>query len=343
MRGLIYMFVLFLLLGKATAQDIHFSQIHASPNQLNPALTGLFNSEFRVIANYKNQWKSATANYNTYFASFDGKVLYLPNRNFLSAGIKAYSDQAGDLNYSKKAGSLSLSAVKSLHRYLENYLCFGAEGGFINQSVDYTRLHVFDMENDPAFQTMTSDYAFDFSAGVNWFLKTRKFLVYAGTALHHINEPAVGFSEYGGREKLYRKVVMNAGGEFKASAKLMLLPSLIYFDQGPHSEWTMGSYVRHKLNSIDENNRRFLYYGLWFRWYHSFEYNSGYDALIASVRLDNNNFTYAISYDLTVSSLTRAARFTGGPELSIIYMIDERVAGQLQQRNKHKKISCPDF
>ena len=39
------------------SQDFHLSLYDAAPMFLNPALTGVVDSKFRVHAQYKNQWK----------------------------------------------------------------------------------------------------------------------------------------------------------------------------------------------------------------------------------------------------------------------------------------------
>ena len=42
------------------AQDVHFSHIHASPTIMNPAMTGLFDGDLRLILNYRSQWNNFT-------------------------------------------------------------------------------------------------------------------------------------------------------------------------------------------------------------------------------------------------------------------------------------------
>lgn len=330
------------VLKSAVSQDIHFSQIHASPNQINPALTGLFNGGLRFIGNYKNQWKSVTADYNTYFASLDGKILYSNNHDFVSAGIKAYSDNAGDLNFSKKEASAALAVTKSINQTFENYITIGTELGWMSQSADLSKAHGLDNEFDPSIVAANSQNALDFSAGINWHFKVNKMLFYAGTALYHINRPTLGSSDANTQERLYRKVVVNAGGEIKASSRITVMPSLIYYYQGPYREITSGTYIRHKLNTSEFGGRRFFYYGAWLRWYHSLEFNSGYDAVIAAVRLDNGSFSYSVSYDVTVSSLTNTGKFTGSPEFSIIYIMDEKVGLNIHGP-KRVNTNCPEF
>ncbi len=44
--------------GQSNAQDPRFSQFFSAPQLLNPALTGVFDGEYRVNINYRNQWNS---------------------------------------------------------------------------------------------------------------------------------------------------------------------------------------------------------------------------------------------------------------------------------------------
>src|SRR3546814_4214408 len=75
MKTYIRTFLMTALLGGvahgAFAQDPHLSQYYSSPLFLNPALTGMFNGEFRISGNQKTQWGSITNPYSTSVASFD--------------------------------------------------------------------------------------------------------------------------------------------------------------------------------------------------------------------------------------------------------------------------------
>ena len=44
-----------LFVTKISAQDIHASHIHAAPLLYNPAMTGIYNADVRLIANYRSQ------------------------------------------------------------------------------------------------------------------------------------------------------------------------------------------------------------------------------------------------------------------------------------------------
>src|SRR3546814_18997064 len=68
MKTYIRTFLMTALLGGvahgAFAQDPHLSQYYSSPLFLNPALTGMFNGEFRLSGNQKTQWGRITNPYS---------------------------------------------------------------------------------------------------------------------------------------------------------------------------------------------------------------------------------------------------------------------------------------
>ncbi len=47
-------------------QDIHYSQFHNAPFNINPALTGVSRGDIRVMGNFRTQWQSVPLDYLTY-------------------------------------------------------------------------------------------------------------------------------------------------------------------------------------------------------------------------------------------------------------------------------------
>ena len=81
------------------AQDLHHSQFYTSPLNLNPALTGVFNGDYRIAVNYRAQWFiNELVQYQTVATNADMKIL--PRRDnakgFWSIGFLFNHDQAGD-------------------------------------------------------------------------------------------------------------------------------------------------------------------------------------------------------------------------------------------------------
>ncbi len=60
--------------SKMYSQDPHFTQFYSAPMSVNPAYTGVFSGQARVITNFRNQWSNLGAPYTTTSLSVDVKV-----------------------------------------------------------------------------------------------------------------------------------------------------------------------------------------------------------------------------------------------------------------------------
>ena len=109
------------------AQDLHYSQFYHNPQNINPALTGVFAGDKRIIANYRSQWSSVPVDYLTFSGAYDMK-LYHPRlkNNLLGVGINTFEET--ELNQT----SITISE-------------FGPVGGYIigtYESASYSGLFV---------------------------------------------------------------------------------------------------------------------------------------------------------------------------------------------------------
>ena len=95
---ILFTLMCFLLMNVVAAQDPHFSQFYASPMTLNPALTGKIDGNFRLAANYRNQWPTINNAFTTATASFDMPILAgrLPEFDTWGIGIIGLTDQSGN-------------------------------------------------------------------------------------------------------------------------------------------------------------------------------------------------------------------------------------------------------
>ncbi len=344
-----FLLLTFLWLGNLSAQDIHFAHIHASPLVLNPAMTGLINNgNVRLIANARTQWHSVTNGYKTVAGSIDGKVFDLTGRNYIGGGLQLIGDRAGDLGFSKNAIEFSVSGLKALDRKGHHYVTVGLRGANHFYSVDYSKMVGFD--NEPLVDAGAPDRFsfFDVSAGVAWYYHYNRFnTVYLGGAVFHLGEPNTSFfnrtdsdlanAEAYGYEKLYRKVVVHGGGNFKLSGIVTVLPSFIFMDQGPHREINMGSFVKFLKDRNTRHSETAFYLGGWFR-YHLDKGIAGTDAVIAAVRADIRNTYITFSFDFNLSTLSVASYGAGGPELSVIQILTVP-----KDRRKSERVKCPAF
>lgn len=304
---------------KGYGQDIHFSQFNAAPLQLNPALTGVNGCDYRFAANYRSQW-AGLGKFNTVAASYDMAVLKRNDKsNYAGFGLAMFNDRAGDLSLSTTKVELNMSYTILLNDKGSQLLTAGLVGGFGHRSIDYSRLTTDSQFGDQGFdpnlstnETLTSDsriYA-DVGAGFLWSFTPRKFTnFYAGLAVTHINQPNLSFLD-NRNEKLYTKVTFHGGAHFKLSGKLFLLPSFMILNQGPHSQYNLGTMIKMKRSLVPSDKLAF-YVGGWYR---------VKDAAVLAARLDIGGFNVGVSYDLNISKLTRATNLNGGPEISMTYV-----------------------
>ena len=88
--------VLFIMMSQQVfAQDMQFSQFYASPMNLNPAMTGVFEGDFRAVVNYREQYNSILDihPFRTISAGFE-KRFRIVNSDYLSVGVTAMQDQS---------------------------------------------------------------------------------------------------------------------------------------------------------------------------------------------------------------------------------------------------------
>lgn len=333
------------------AQDIHFSQFYMSPLNLNPAMTGLINGSQRVIVNYRNQWAPAigSASYNTYSASYDRR-LPTGQEDYFGVGATLWSDVAGDTKFGSSQAKLSFSFSKKIggSKKKAHFISAGVEGGFTQRRVrtgDLRWLTQVDLATAEFCSTCGTPDAIpnnnfffgDLSAGLMWFSTLGdRTNVYAGAAMHHINEPNVSF--FDGVDNLYNRKTFHAGGEYPLNHKISLKPNIIYMMQGPHSELNAGASMRFKAKSSGTVARngggKFFEIGTWYRLGSKADGGINSDAIILAARFDVDQYGIGLSYDYNISGLSQAAPGNGSFELSLVYLFGD---------NNNRGVFCPVF
>ncbi len=325
------------------AQDVHFSHIHASPTLLNPSMTGLFNGDLRFIANTRSQWQSVTKGYNTAAGAADMKLFTFVNGDVLGGGLQVYTDKAGDVDFKTNLVGGAVSYMKSLNgRRGGNYVAFGVQASRVTNGIDINKIVAFDYE--PSIQNGSTNQInyLDVTAGLSWFYTVNKYTnLHLGLSVSHLNRPLVSFFEENGVSSdllLYRKLTLHGGGDIQLTRKSSLRPSFIFKDQGPHQEITIGSFWKYKTSSdFRSDHPTSLYFGGWVRW-HAERDIAGTDAIVAAVRVDYKKTYLTFTFDINVSSLTRVSYGSGGPEFSIVQILDFN-----NRSRRPVKVQCPAF
>ena len=307
-------------------QDIHFSQFYQTPLQINPALTGVFRGDQRVIINYKDQWRSISNPFTTYALSLDMAMFKKQwAKGYLGAGLFVFSDKAGKSEFGTTQANLSLSGIVPLSN--KHLISAGLQGGFAQRGIQNTDL-IWDNEytdgtnDDPTMANKPSFGFGDFSGGVHWRYGTDAstmtsndaFGANAGIAFFHINRPKQDFNV--SIDKLYTKLAFHGGGYIGIkNTNIVFLPSVLFFMQGPSIETNVGTLVKYILKQESKYTKfvkgSAISIGGHFR--------IG-DAFIPSLLLEVANFAVGMSYDINVSSLRVVSSGRGGFEISLRYI-----------------------
>jgi type IX secretion system PorP/SprF family membrane protein len=238
--------LLLLTFSRFSGQDIHFSQYNGSLMNLNPALTGFFNGDYRVSAIFRSQWLSVPVPYRTISMSGESRTrIHSEKKDMAGMSILFNSDKAGDTHYRTTQlygggsyiynGSTDSSLLVSL----------GANIGFCQVGFDYSRMtfdNQFDGLNYNAatatgenFQWTRYNYA-DINVGMaaQYILnKKQQFLL--GLSLHHITSPKISY-QGNDNSRLDPKFSTYARFITPVNLKTELVSELLYSRQGKYNE-----------------------------------------------------------------------------------------------------------
>ncbi|MBK9479474.1 MAG: PorP/SprF family type IX secretion system membrane protein [Bacteroidetes bacterium] len=145
--------VLCLVVLHSQAQDQHFSQFFNSPQNLNPALSGVFNGDLRIAANHKNQWRTLPVPYRTYSISADGKLPLGLKNDYVCAGILFNNDKSGDGSFITNQAGISLAYLKKLNKDSSSFLSFGIQPSLISRSINLSKLSFDNQFSDGAYNS----------------------------------------------------------------------------------------------------------------------------------------------------------------------------------------------
>ncbi|TWI99892.1 type IX secretion system PorP/SprF family membrane protein [Mucilaginibacter frigoritolerans] len=306
------------VLKEANAQvDPHFSQYYANPLWLNPALTGAFDGQTRITANFKNQWAGIANGYTTGGLSMD----FHPTDK-VGIGLNILDQAAGSAGYNYFTGSLSFGYKISVSDDGYKRLHFGLQAGFINRSFSPSKLQLDDQYNPevgfdptlPGFENFsaTNTFVFDSSVGVFYYDANpdNKVKPFGGVSVAHLTDEKDPFSVDGLKSTLPMRFTVHGGVKINASDFFDITPHLIYIRQQENQIKGLGAYSEFKLQ--DDNG--LILGGM-------YEIN---EAAIADVGYHLKNMVIGISYDFNTSALNTATSGQGGFELSLNYIFGKK-------------------
>ena len=326
-------FILLITKFNIFSQDIHFSQSHLSPINLNPAETGNYLEDFRLHINQRTQWRSITVPYVTFSSSFEvnWKELKIPGK--VSNGIIFNTDKAGDGNFGTNQIGLAIS-YKIPNNDTNLVIRIGTIFMWNQHSVDYTKFYfdnqyngyIFDptLPSNEVFPKSNLSY-FDFHTGVLITKTFNSIPVNLGLSLYHINAPKKSFYNEV-NVNLDRKFSLYLNSNLKLWQRTFLIPNFYWFKQRMLKEVYIGGLINIKTQNTDFKG---YYIGGWFR--------LG-DAAIISAAFDYKNIHISFSYDYNISPLVAASNGRGGLEIGIKYLFSKS-----QKIIIPEKHVCPTF
>lgn len=307
------------------AQDVHFSSMEQSPLTLNPALAGA-NHDIQAIINYRTQWNTVGAPFQTIAASADMRL----NSNkrskngHLAVGLNFFNDQAGQARIA--TNNVNLNVAYHLMVNDENTIGLGMYTGLGQRSLD-------DADGQWGSQYVGGAYNSNIPSGESFanpnftFFDVGTGLVYtygvdetsmrkndgvkinAGYAVFHMNRPAYSFVE-NGEDPLYMRHAIFANASIGIGSTTMSIDPGVYVQvQGPSSEILFGADYRVLLNEgskiTGQIKKSSIAFGGFFR---------NRDAVIARVILEYADFGGGFSYDFNISTMSEITRTRGGAE-----------------------------
>lgn len=334
--GIFFLIFAFSNLNILNAQDPQFSQYYAAPLYINPALAGI-NQLGRAGVNYRDQWPSIAANFETYSFYLD----YNFEDYNSSAGIMVNTDREG-------IAGLRSTTVALMYAYqvdLNYRWTFrpGLQVGYAIRDLNFDKLTFGDQFDETGlvrsftqetFNTGFNTQFFDFAAGGIIFDSR----IWFGGAIHHINEP--NQSILGENSPLRHRVSFHGGYRIPFEAikpfyeapegrERSVTPTFNYRYQGDYDQLDIGVYL-----TLDP-----VLFGLWYRGIpvKTFSGIPNSEAIIMMVGLNMGKTTVGYSFDYTISDL--GINSGGAHEVSVIYKFN--LSDPSKPRKEVRQLKCP--
>lgn len=299
----------------SNAQDFHHSQFYFAHYNLNPALTGKIQQDFRFFGIHRSQWYKVGSQFNTTGLAFDmnfkGEKL---GDNIIGLGVYGVNDDFENGYFKEQELGLALAWHRPLDGLNRNIISFGAQGSYGQKSIlgpeELLWSSEFDQFERPNDGTTNAgeEYAggpvssMRVNIGAGWSYEVWEgFNLSLGVAAFNANKPKeTYFSNFSGKgERENWRNVMNLGIKYKFNEVLSLHPSMMLMTQSGATNLIYGSFLGYSPASMQNKNVT-LYVGPWFRggWG-----DRSKDAFILASALEIAHYRLGMSYDFTVSNL----------------------------------------
>ncbi len=313
--------MLFALFYRMQAQDLHYSQFYNSPQNINPALTGVFNGDHRFFVSMRDQWRFVPVPWFTLSGAYDRKYYVLKGDNhFIGAGASINHDRQGD----SKLNLTSINISGAYHRMLSSRhiasvgLTLGiASRGFNSQTLTWDKQWDGDIFNGnlpsgESFGNLERVSFLETGLGLNYrYQKDDRTFMDVGASGLHLLKPSTAFASSGNSD-LPRRFTFSAVGQAQLMNILDLQLHVLHQLQGEYKETIFGGLAKIYVNQ--QRGKEFqLHIGMGYRTAKSF---------IPTIAGQFNNIYVGLSYDVDknpYNNIVSSSR--GGPEIHVRYII----------------------
>ncbi len=296
------------------AQDFHLSMYDAGPLFLNPAMTGLVDANFRIHAQYRNQWRSvAFKPYNTALISLDAP------KGKWGFGGQIMNMRAGVGNYNVLQALFSVSYAVPLDKNKNNNLSFGIQAGAMQKTIEaglYTFNNQYNTADGGYFdKSLASGETYSrqsfireqVNAGVLFYNSKQQARLnpFLGYSIFNLTNPKETF--YATSNKLPFRHYVHGGVRINVTELFYVLPKVLIMMQKNALE---------QLYSVDmgyffKEQEFYVLAGVNYR---------SQDAAVFYIGARKNNYIAKIGYDANTSSLKDVSKTRGAFEISFTYM-----------------------
>jgi len=344
--GIIYQLLLLglacLLTSQTIAQaDIHFSQFYETSILRNPALTGVFENDYKFGAYYRNQWSTVSHPYQTVLISGEyRKAVSQTSNDYISFGLLGYADRAGSIDQKITGIYPALNYNKCVNESHNTYLSVGFTGGYVQYSVDPAKA-TFDNQFqggkydplNPAMETFPNTKIATWDAGAGICFNTsvgedKRTTYIIGISGYHFTQPKFSYFQIPG---LTQNMRWNINGAMSHTINdvFTMVVHANYALQATYNELMLGTLINWTEHKIGITPLYTFSAGVFYRYR---------DAIIPIVKVKYKNMVMGFSYDVNVSGLKRASYTQGAYEVTLF------ISGNTGNKSGvMKKTMCPRF
>jgi type IX secretion system PorP/SprF family membrane protein len=312
------------------AQDLRYSQYFNTPSLLNPALTGIMPSDYRLGIIHRKQWISLQNPYTSFSGYADYNIKRTGKRlSKIGLGLTFSNDNVGNGIFINNQVLLATAFQFRINKKGTKNIVFGVQGGAVTKSLDQEKLIYASQFNPDQFALDVNKASGEKSAN-NAFVP----LLHFGTMFTNKVSPKfsyiVGVSAYNllpnsedyidniigdGVKNASMRSQANIGADIAVSQKLTLSPQILLAMQGGSKEVNAGAIAKIKSPFQLKAKPVDLEAGLFYR--------LG-DAGVVYGGALYNNIRLGVSYDFTYSQLRNVkpsgnSLYSGSYEVTLTY------------------------